>query len=505
MDPDVPGAEAAAKLLKLEARVRRLADEKSSLQLVLRLMERLQPQPGIDAMIAAVLGGIVETIGGTGIVLYYWIDGRLHRAGLDGEPRQIPEIDDPLVADVAAQPRFVERTNAAANALLTAGAGPGAWTWLCPLVVGNDLVGVIRLDNIHVSSASLPNYLPVFFHHAALMIGGSIRDHLHRQAEAALRRNEAANLELHRRVEERERLNRALESEREEQRALIHQLAEARNQLLESERLAAVGQLAAGVAHEINNPVAFVNANLGCLRRYLDGMFRMLDDYGRIEEAAPPDARERIAATRRQVDADSIIREAPALIAESIDGLRRIRGIIQDLRDFCRPDDTEWREVDLHANLDRTLNLLAGEFRSGIEVVRDYANLPLVECQPSRINQVFVNLLVNAAQSIEDRGQVIVRTRCVGQEVSIAIADSGRGIAAAARARIFDPFYTTRPPGTGRGLGLSVAYGIVSQHGGRIDVTSEVGVGSTFTIWLPLRQPGAAGTGAGIAGACPTS
>jgi signal transduction histidine kinase len=177
-----------------------------------------------------------------------------------------------------------------------------------------------------------------------------------------------------------------------------------------------------------------------------------------------------------------------ALIAESMDGAARVRRIVQDLRDFSRPGDSEWTSVDLHTCIDSTLNVVWNEIKYKAEVVREYGELPLVECLPFQLNQVFLNLLVNAAQAIPERGTITLRTTCNGDHVSIAVADSGIGMPPEVRDRIFDPFFTTKPIGKGTGLGLSVAYGIIEKHGGRIDVDTAPGKGTTFTITLPVAR-----------------
>jgi two-component system, NtrC family, sensor kinase len=294
--------------------------------------------------------------------------------------------------------------------------------------------------------------------------------------------------ELEAALHENERINQDLTREHEEQRVLIKKLEEAHNQLLQSEKLASIGQLAAGVAHEVNNPIGFVNSNLGTLKKYVDQLLGLLDEYAALEAEAGPVLRERIEKAKRQVDMNFLREDVLVLIAESIDGAARVRRIVQDLRDFSRPSDSEWQSVDLHAGLESTLNVVWNEIKFKADVVREYAQLPPVECLPSQLNQVFLNLLVNAAQAIPERGTITLRTTCEGDWASVAIVDTGGGMTPEVCARIFDPFFTTKPVGKGTGLGLSVAYGIIEKHGGRIDVDSEPGKGTTFTIRLPLTH-----------------
>jgi two-component system NtrC family sensor kinase len=295
--------------------------------------------------------------------------------------------------------------------------------------------------------------------------------------------------ELEAALRENERINRDLTQEREEQRVLIKQLEEAHNQLLQSEKLASIGQLAAGVAHEVNNPIGFVNSNLGALKRYVEDLLGLLDEYAQVEAELPEASRQRMAAARERAELDYLREDVVALIAESIDGTTRVRKIVQDLRDFSRAGDSEWKIIDLHSGIESTLNVVWNELKYKAEVIREFGELPDVECLPSQLNQVYLNLLVNAAQAIPERGKIIIRTCRDGDFVRIAVQDTGCGIPPEIRARIFDPFFTTKPVGKGTGLGLSVTYGIVERHGGRIELESEPGKGSTFTVVLPIRQP----------------
>ena len=294
--------------------------------------------------------------------------------------------------------------------------------------------------------------------------------------------------ELETALRDNERINRDLTREREEQRILIKKLEEAHNQLLQSEKLASIGQLAAGVAHEINNPIGFVNSNLGTLKKYVGQLFLLFDEYASAESDLPPPSRQRIDTAKQEADLNFLREDVVALIAESMDGAARVRRIVLDLRDFSRPGDSEWQAADLHAGIESTLNVVWSEIKFKADVVRDYGELPPVECLPFQINQVFLNLLVNAAHAIPERGTITLRTACDGDHVTIAIADTGTGMSPEVRDRIFDPFFTTKPIGKGTGLGLSVAYGIVEKHGGKITVDTELGKGTTFTIRLPVKR-----------------
>lgn len=316
--------------------------------------------------------------------------------------------------------------------------------------------------------------------------------------EAALHENERINralqytkAQMEIEIEDRKRALVELEHEKEEQRALIKKLEEAHNQLLQSEKLASIGQLAAGVAHEINNPIGFVNSNLGTLKSYVDDLLQLIGLYeeSQSQPACEPSLQQAIADQRRRMDFDYLREDIGKLIAESIDGTARVRRIVHDLRDFSRLDSNDWVWADLHAGLESTLNVVWNELKFKAEVVREFGTLPLVQCLPSQLNQVFMNMLVNAAQAIAERGRITLRSGQEGDQVWISIADTGAGIAPELMTKIFDPFFTTKPVGKGTGLGLSVSYGIVQKHGGRIDVESTAGEGTTFTIWLPVKRP----------------
>jgi two-component system, NtrC family, sensor kinase len=306
------------------------------------------------------------------------------------------------------------------------------------------------------------------------------------ELQTALKENEQINRTLQKEVEARERINQALAHEREEQRQLIAQLEETQSQLLQSEKLASIGQLAAGVAHEINNPISFVHSNLGTLQGYVNDLLVLLDGYDEAIKVVGFEERlKSISAMKQKVDLDFLRQDALSLIAESTEGTGRVRRIVQDLRDFSRPGDSEWQLADLHAGLESTLNVVWNEIKYKADVVREYGELPEIECLPFQINQVFLNLLVNAAHAISEHGCITLRTSWDGQWARVAICDTGSGIPPEILSRIFDPFFTTKPIGKGTGLGLSVAYGIMAKHGGFIDVESTVGVGTTFTVRLP--------------------
>jgi signal transduction histidine kinase len=269
-----------------------------------------------------------------------------------------------------------------------------------------------------------------------------------------------------------------------EQQDLIARLHEAKSQLLQSEKMAAIGQLAAGVAHEINNPIGYVNSNLGTLQKYLDDLIGMIVLYAEAGNDAAL-----VARKRQEIDLEFLKQDALALVTESREGIERVKKIVQDLKDFSHTSDNRFQAGDLHLGLNSTLNIVWNEIKYKARVVKEYGEIPPVECIPSQINQVFMNLLVNAAQAIDRDGAITIRTGRQGDGVYVEIADTGKGIAPENLKRIFEPFFTTKPVGKGTGLGLSLSYGIVQKHNGRIEVESEVGKGATFRVWVPERQP----------------
>jgi len=275
-------------------------------------------------------------------------------------------------------------------------------------------------------------------------------------------------------------------------------LSEAEERALGAEKLASIGQLAAGIAHEINNPISFVNSNLLALNRYVEQLLAALRLYEEAERLLPKDAAISIQLKEfhDKTDLAFVKDDLLLLFKESHGGISRVRKIVQDLRDFSHVDQSqEWQLANLHRCLDSTLNVAGHEIQRRAEVLKEYGDIPEVECLPLRLNQVFLNLLINAAHAIggDRRGRIIVRTGRSGDEVWIEVSDNGCGIPAENLKRIFDPFFTTKPVGMGSGLGLSVSYGIVEEHRGRIEVSTRLGEGSTFRVTLPIHRTPTAG------------
>jgi two-component system, NtrC family, sensor kinase len=258
-------------------------------------------------------------------------------------------------------------------------------------------------------------------------------------------------------------------------------LREAQAALVQSEKLASLGRLAAGVAHEINNPIAYVTNNLAVLRRDMQAALAALDAYRQGHTAD---------AARLEEEGDiAYFQENFARTCDkTLEGLCRVRDIVSNLRDFARLDEAEFKEADLNAALESALEILQHEVKhKDVHVVTHLEPLPALLCHPGKINQVFLNLLVNAVQACEPGGIVSARTRLEAGQAVVEVQDNGCGIKPEHRSRLFEPFFTTKPIGQGTGLGLSVSYGTIRDHGGSIEVESEVGRGSTFRIRLPLK------------------
>jgi two-component system NtrC family sensor kinase len=309
------------------------------------------------------------------------------------------------------------------------------------------------------------------------MYGGDDRRLLHTLANQG-----AVAIENALALEQLRELNRDLEARVAER---TRELREAQAQLVHREKMASIGSFVAGIAHEINNPLAFIEGNVHFMRSYAASLAGAIGDYEKLlAESATP--HERLADVRDRHDLDHVIPDLEAVLAGCAEGVSRTTSLVSDLRTFSRLDHAAFSSVSIADALDSTLNLLRSRLL-GIEVVREYDDVPPVACLAGQVNQVFMNLLANAADAVGERGRIVVRVRQDGEQVVIEVEDDGCGIAPDLCERIFDPFFTTKEPGRGTGLGLSISYGIVTRHHGTLRVESEPGRGSCFRVTLPIR------------------
>lgn len=263
------------------------------------------------------------------------------------------------------------------------------------------------------------------------------------------------------------------------------ELVETQSQLVQSAKMASLGQLVAGIAHELNNPIGFIYSNIDHLQEYFGKLISLIDTASRDIE--------KLEGEKTRADYDFIKKDLPKLIRSCAEGAKRVRDIVIGLRNFSRLDEAKLKEVDIHEGLESTLTLLSGELKSKVEIHRSYSELPKVTCFPSQLNQVFMNILTNAAQAIEQKGDIWITTRLDSSQdkplAVIAIRDNGKGMSPEIASQIFDPFFTTKNTGLGTGLGLSISYGILRRHDGTIEVNSELAKGSEFQIRIPVAGP----------------
>jgi PAS domain S-box-containing protein len=286
-----------------------------------------------------------------------------------------------------------------------------------------------------------------------------------------------------------------LEDKNREIEKAYGELKRSQKKMLQQEKMASIGQLSAGVAHEINNPIGFITSNLNSLQRYMAkipefilAQGETIEELARLDERRAQDALQRVLVLRKSLDIDFIIEDVRELIGESIDGAERVSRIVQDLKGFSRTSDAKYEPADINSGLESTLNIVWNELKYKAEVKKKLGTIPFTKCNIGQLNQVFMNILINAGQAIEKYGEVSIRTWHEEAHIFIAIADTGPGIPEQNLDRIFEPFYTTKPVGQGTGLGLSIAYDIVKKHEGEIEVASIMGAGTTFTIKIPVRE-----------------
>lgn len=281
-----------------------------------------------------------------------------------------------------------------------------------------------------------------------------------------------------------------LKQRNEELQTAFNKIQEVQSHLVQSEKMASVGQLAAGVAHEINNPIGYINSNLTSLKNYIEDLLILVTKYEDAESLfADTEQLNQIKTYKQQIDLDFLKSDVLDLLTESHEGASRVKKIVQDLKDFSHAGgNDDWQWANLHTGLESTLNIVNNEIKYKARVIKEFGDIPEIKCLPHQLNQVFMNLLVNAAHAIEKEGTITVRTGTKEDYVWVEVSDTGSGIAPEHLSKIFDPFFTTKPVGKGTGLGLSVSYNIVKKHKGEIQLESQPGKGTTFRIILPVGE-----------------
>lgn len=268
----------------------------------------------------------------------------------------------------------------------------------------------------------------------------------------------------------------------------LENLKHTQSQLVQSEKMASLGQLVAGIAHEINNPVNFINAGVDSLSANLNDIRQVMNVYHQITPGNVTEKLGQIEELKANIDYDTAVKELMTLIDSIKNGTSRTTEIIRGLRIFSRLDEDILKSADIHEGIDSTLVLLHNRYKNRIQIVRNYGKLPLIECYPGQLNQVFMNILSNAIDAIEESGTITIKTSIPEKFLVINIHDTGHGIPEDIRVKIFDPFFTTKPVGKGTGLGLSISLGIIEKHNGKIELKSEQGKGTEVIITLPVTQ-----------------
>ncbi len=311
-----------------------------------------------------------------------------------------------------------------------------------------------------------------------------------KESQQARDRYENELVELNQTLEQRViRRTEKINAQYEELKVTHQQLADAQAKLLQAEKLASIGQLSAGIAHEINNPISFVHSNAHSLSKYIVTYQELLGMYRTAFEADPEEMatiREKIVAFEAAEDIEFVTEDINTLITDTIDGTVRVQEIVKGLRDFSHSNHDTKMPCDVIECTESTLRILTAELKNRCRVITEFEPIPPVMANRGELNQVIMNLLVNAGQSMDEFGEVLVTTKVESDQVVLSITDNGKGIEAENISKLFDPFFTTKPVGEGTGLGLSISYGIIKDHDGTIAVDSQPGQGTTFSVSLPI-------------------
>lgn len=303
------------------------------------------------------------------------------------------------------------------------------------------------------------------------------------------KRIEAAKNEINKNLIVLDNQKKEIEEKNKALNLVLTNLKETQQQLIQSEKMASLGQLTAGVAHEINNPINFVSANIKPLREDLADLIKCINYYQQtVTDKGLEKEFTEVQKLNEQIDIQFLITEVNNLLNGIEEGASRTSEIVKGLRNFSRLDQNVIKKADLNEGIESTLALLHSTYRDRIEIVKDYGKIPEADCFPGQMNQVFMNLLSNAIQAINGEGKIFIKTSATENSVKISIKDTGNGMTEEVRTKIFDPFFTTKEVGKGTGLGLSISYGIIEKHKGKLEVFSAPGKGAEFVISLPLIQ-----------------
>jgi PAS domain S-box-containing protein len=354
----------------------------------------------------------------------------------------------------------------------------------------------LRVDEIRARRGSDGEELTLIVSAVPLPGGMIVETYRDVTADVRIQRKYRALLDLERRA--KEILEEAVRDKTAELRAANEEIKRTQAQLIHQEKMGSLGRLVAGIAHELNNPINFVYGNVDFLGRYMDDLLALVDVYDRIIEALPPEARDKVAAKKQEIEFDFLVEDSRKLIRSIRAGAERTAGIVRDLKAFSRTGGGEVSEVDLVIGIETTLNLITPLLKNRITVHRDYQpGVPKVVCHAGHVNQVFMNILTNAAQAITGEGQIWVSvTKDADRDlVRVRVRDTGPGIGPDVIEKIFDPFFTTKEVGEGTGLGLAISESIMRAHGGSITCESTPGRGAEFIVTLPIRPPPGAQVG----------
>lgn len=303
---------------------------------------------------------------------------------------------------------------------------------------------------------------------------------------------------LYKEIAERKRAEEAVLKSHKELEKAYDDLKHAQATILQQEKMASIGQIAAGVAHEINNPVGYIISNLGTLRKYADRLSEFIKIQSEAIDVLSKDterqgttdieALKKVNDTGKTLRVDYILKDLGDLVRESNSGAERIKSIVQDLKSFSHVNEAEFKMSDINEGIKNTINVIWNELKYKAKVIQEYGDVPLTRCNQGNLNQVFLNILVNAAQAIEKQGEIVIKTWSDGKNICISISDTGCGIPEENIHKIFEPFFTTKEVGKGTGLGMSITYDIVKKHNGEITVESKIGKGTVFTVKLPVVE-----------------